>query len=75
MKYYSLNAVVNNEYVEFNKNFETRQEAIDYMFDYLNDHYIYDSEVEEEYSLSGNKHNIEYVLNNNNRFAVERHSL
>jgi hypothetical protein len=73
MKYYSLNAVVNNEYVEFNKNFATRDEAIAYMFDFLNDNYVYDNEVEEEFSLNGNKHNIEYVLNNNNRFNVERH--
>jgi len=73
MKYYSLNAVINNEYVKFKNNFATRDEAIAYMFDYLNNNYIYDNEVEEEYALEGDKHNIEYVLNKNNRFNVERH--
>ena len=75
MKYYTLDAVVNNDHVKFNKYFCTRNEAIAYMFDYLNGKYIYDSEVEEEYPLSGDKHNIEYVLTNNNRFNVQRHCL
>ena len=73
MKYYSLNAVVNNEPVSINKKFETREEAMSYMFDFLNDKYIYNSEVEEEFATPENKHNITYVLTNNNRFSIARH--
>lgn len=75
MKYYSLSAVVNSEPVTIHKHFETREEAISYMFDFLNNKYIYNSEVEEEFPLFGDKHNIEYVLNNHNRFAIARHTL
>ena len=41
MKYYSLSAVVNSEPVTIHKHFETREEAISYMFDFLNNKYIY----------------------------------
>ncbi|MBP5694240.1 MAG: hypothetical protein J6X03_02145 [Bacilli bacterium] len=75
MKYYSLSAVVNSEPVTINKKFKTREEAISYMFDFLNNKYIYNAEVEEEYAISNDNHNIEYVLSNNNRFAIARHTL
>jgi len=72
MKYYKLDAVINNKEVEFKKAFATRNEAINFMFNYLNDNYIYNSELKEEYPLMDNKHNVQYVLNNNNRFKVVR---
>ncbi len=69
MRRYTLDAVIDNEFVDFKHTFKSRTEAINYMFDYLEDHYIYNSELVEEYALD-NKHNIHYVLNNANSFNV-----
>ena len=69
MRIYTLDAVVDHEFVDFKKQFGSRTEAINYMFDYLEDHYIYNSQLIEEYALDS-KHNIHYVLNNANSFNV-----
>ncbi|MBQ8142684.1 MAG: hypothetical protein IJ194_05980 [Bacilli bacterium] len=73
MKIYTLNAVIHDKDIKFSKVFPTRSAAINYMFDYLRkEEYIYNAEVEEEYPVNENKHDIEYVLSNNNRFVVNR---
>lgn len=73
MKYYTLEAVVKNQQVKFGKKFASRDEAIDYMFNYLNNHYMYNVAVNEEIHVNGDKHNVEYVLDNNhNLFRVNR---
>ena len=70
MKFYTLNAVVKGENVKIDKIFNTRNDAINYMFKYYEDHFFYNFQVEEEVVKS--KHDIEYVYNYNNRFEVAR---
>lgn len=75
MNYYMLTAVVNGQNVRLKRNlFSSRSDAINYMFDYYQDHNIYSLEVEDEYPVDGNKHDIEYVCNYHNRFTVTRKS-
>ena len=74
MKYYTLQAIINGERKTFSKQFTSRQSAIDFMFDYLERACIFGKEVEDEYTV-GDKHNIEYVFDYNNRFIVSRQVL
>ena len=67
---YSLKAVVNGENVKINKYFTSRNQAISYMFNYYENNYLYNMQVEEEYEKE--KHIVEYVCNYNNRFTVAR---
>ena len=72
MKFYTLNAVVRGKNVKIDKIFNTREDAINYMFKYYNRHFLYGLEVNEEYSIDGNKHNVEYVCNDYDRFRINR---
>ena len=73
MKYYTLETINNGEAVTINKKFNTRNQAINYAFVYFERH-LYNAElqVEDEYEINGDKHNVEYVLNYNNRFRINR---
>ena len=64
-------AYIRNEHVDIKKVFTSRVEAINYMFDYYNNHYVYNVEVLEEYPQKS-KHNIHYVLPEYNSFNVTR---
>ena len=73
MKYYTLEAIVKGEPVKLKRSmFASRSEAINYMFDYYEDHYLYNLQVKEEYPICGNKHRIEYYCDFYNRFIVTR---
>ena len=73
MKYYELNAIVNGENIKLKKHtFASRNDAINYMFHYFDEHYLYTLNVEDEYAIDNNKHSIEYVCNYHNRFRVTR---
>ena len=72
MKYYTLQAIINGENKAFSKQFVSRQNAIDFMFDYLERAYIFDKQIEEEYAIDNNKHKVEYVCDYNTRFVIER---
>ena len=70
MRVYKIeDAYIRNEHVNIAKTFKSRSEAINYMFDYYNNHYIYNVELEEEYP-QGSKHNIHYVISQDNSFNV-----
>ena len=72
MKVYKIkDAYIKNQHVDIEKTFASRAEAINYMFDYYNDHFIYNVELEDEY-MQGNKHNIHYVISQDNSFNVVR---
>ena len=72
MRVYKIrDAYIRNEHVDINKEFASSVEAIKYMFDYYNNHYIYNVELEEEYPQR-NKHDIHYVINQDNCFNVTR---
>ena len=74
MKYYTLDAVVNGSNVKLKRfAFTSRDEAIDYMFEYYRDHYLFTLEVADEHIVGNDKHSIEYVCNFHNRFTVTRH--
>ena len=75
MKYYTLTAIVNGHDVKLKRRiFATRDEAIDYMFAYYEDHYLYSLRVQDEHTVGENKHSIEYVCNFQNRFTVTRNA-
>lgn len=67
---YSLKAVVNGNNIKINKYFTSRNQAISYMFNYYENNYLYNMQVEEEYEKE--KHIVEYVCDYNNRFTVAR---
>ena len=72
MKVYKIkDAYIKNQHVDIEKTFASRVEAINYMFDYYNNHFIYNVELEDEY-MQGNKHNIHYVISQDNSFNVVR---
>ena len=67
-------AYMRNEHVDIKKVFSSRSEAINYMFSFYNNHYLYNVELEEEYPQS-NKHDIHYVINQYNSFNVTRQKI
>ena len=73
MKYYELKAIINGQIIKLKKDrFASRTEAINYMFQYFEDHYLYGLDVSEEYPVNNDKHSIEYVCDYYNRFQVTR---
>ena len=74
MKYYTLDAIVNGHSVKLKRNaFTSRDDAINYMFEYYSEHYLYSLEVNEENIVGNDRHCIEYVCDFHNRFTVTRH--
>lgn len=73
MKYYTLEAISDGRYVKINKKFNSRNQAINYAFAYFEKHLFFDAlQVEDEFKINNDKHNIEYVLGYNNRFRINR---
>ena len=75
MKYYTLEAIIKGKPVKFEKAFSTRDSAIDYMFKYYDKHFMSNLVVNEEISVNGDKHNIEYVCDDFDRFRIKRVTL
>ena len=72
MNKYTLEAVVDGEFIKFNQTFKSRDEAIDYIFHYYDEHLMVNLEVNDEYFIDGNKHDIAYVYDYYNRFRIAR---
>lgn len=73
MKNYTLEAIVRGKTIKLKRSlFASRSEAINYMFNYYEDHYLYDLQVKDEYPLGGNKHRVEYYCDFYNRFIITR---
>lgn len=74
MRYYVLdNAIVGGRAVKTQRQiFSSRQQAINYMFDYFEDNYLYDLQLSDEHTVNDNKHQIEYVCDHYNRFTITR---
>ena len=73
MKYYTLETIYNGKAEKINKKFITRDEAINYAFAYFeNKTYNPELEIEDEFEIHDNKHDVEYVLNYHDRFRVNR---
>ena len=73
MKYYTLEAIVQGRPVKLKRSmFASRSDAVNYMFDDYEAHYLYNLQVRDEYPVDDNKHRIEYYCNFNNRFIITR---
>ena len=72
MNKYILEAVVNGKNIKVDRLFNSRSEAINYMFHYYDKHLLYSLSVNEEYFIDGNKHDIAYVYDYYNRFRIAR---
>ena len=73
MKYYTLETIKNGQTVKFNKKFNSRNSAINYAFAYFEKRlYNGNLQVEEEFDINNDKHNVEYVLDYFNRFRIAR---
>ena len=73
MKYYTLSATVNGENSKLDrKYFSSREAAIEYMFKYFDRHYLFNLQVNDEYQIGDDKHDIEYVCDYYNRFRITR---
>ncbi len=73
MKYYTLEAIVQGRPVKLKRSmFTSRDEAINYMFEYYEEHYLYNLQVRDEYSVNDDKHRIEYYCDFHNRFIITR---
>ena len=67
---YILSAIINGNVKGFKKDFKSRDDAINYIYEYLNSRYIYNVQVTDEIYKS--KHNVEYVLDGGDRFSIVR---
>ena len=67
-----LTAIIEGRTKIYNKEFSSRDAAIDYIFNYYNKHSLKDLYVEDEYIVDNDKHNIEYVCDYENRFKIAR---
>lgn len=72
MKLYILRGTIAGEPVTIKKMFKTREEAVDYMFLYSAKHYVFNLEVEDIVNVHDDKHDLDYICNNSNRFNVRR---
>lgn len=72
MKLYSLRGNLAGQPVVINKMFKSREKAVDYMFEYSRKHYVFDLQIEDIYEINNDKHNLNYICNNDNRFNVQR---
>ena len=72
MNNYTLEAVVDGKFIRFNRTFHSRDEAINYIFRYYDNHFMENLRVNEEYCIAENKHDIAYVCDYYNRFRVAR---
>lgn len=72
MKYYTLQAIINGESKVFSNKFASRENAMDFMFNYLDRAYLFGKQIEEEYAVGNNKHNVAYVCDPNTSFIIRR---
>ena len=73
MKYYTLETINNGKTAIINRQFTSRNQAINYAFAYFEHKYQNENlQVEDEFFIGGDKHNIEYIIDYNNRFRVNR---
>ena len=72
MKKYILEAVVDGKKISVNREFNSRNSALNYMYQYYGSHFLPAPVINEEYEVDGNKHDIEYVSDYENRFRIIR---
>lgn len=72
MKNYTLEAIIKGKTIKFDKKFNSRNSALNFIFDYLDKHYLYNTEIIDEFLINDQKHNVEYVCNDSNRIRICR---
>ena len=72
VKQYTLTAVIDGETISFSRKFASRSEAIDYAFNYYSKHFYKYIQVEDEFCINDNIHDVEYVCDYGNRFRINR---
>ena len=72
MNKYILEAVIDGKLTRFNREFKSRDDAINYIFNYYSDHYVFNLEVNDEYFIDDNKHDVAYVYDYYNRFRITK---
>ena len=72
MNKYTLEAIVEGELIKFNHTFESRNAAMDFIFNYYQKHHLVDLKINDEYFIDNNKHDIAYVYDYDNRFRIAR---
>ena len=73
MKYYTLETITNGKAELINKKFTSRNQAINYAFEHFEKAFYNDSlQIEDEFKINNDNHNVEYVLNYHDRFRVNR---
>lgn len=71
-KYYTLEAIVEGKLIKFDRQFKTRNAALNYIFQYYDRHCLVALRVNEEYFVDENEHDITYVYDYENRFRIAR---
>ena len=72
MKYYLLTSTINNKAVVCSRKFKTRNAAVNYMMSRLSPYAWLGPQLEIERPIHGDKHNLEYICDDNSRFVVTR---
>ena len=72
MKKYRLEAVVDGHFIRFDREFASRNSAIEYIYGYYDKHYLPEPTINDEYCVSDDKHDIEYEDDYDNRFRITR---
>ena len=71
-KTYKLEAVIDGRLVTFDREFDSRNSAMNYIFGYCNSHCLRSPVINDEYPVGDDKHNIEYEIDYFNRFRIAR---
>ena len=73
MKYYTLETISNGKTELINKKFASRDQAINYAFSFFeHKRFNEDLQLQDEFRIDNDKHNVEYVLDYHDRFRVNR---
>ena len=72
MNKYTLEAIVGGELIRFNRKFNSRAEALNYIFNYYDRHEAIELRINDEYFVNENKHDIAYFYDYENRFRIAR---
>lgn len=72
MKKYRLEAIVDGHFIKFDREFDSRNSAINYIYKYYDNHYLPELVINDEYVINNDSHDIEYEDDYDNRFRITR---
>ena len=71
-KYYVLQAVIDGQQINFDREFDSRNSAMNYIYGYCKEHFQNIPVINEECQVGDDKHDIEYEIDYFNRFRISR---